>query len=55
MDFVKGMNAPEVISVLDKLGLLVETSPSPEQFAVTVRQQYERAGKLVKAAGIEPE
>ena len=54
-EIVKGMHTPEVTGVFDKLGLLVETSASPEQFAAIVRQQYERSAKLVKAAGIEPE
>jgi len=54
-DIVKGMNQPDVIGVFDKLGLVIETSSSPEAFAATIKQQYERSGKLVKAAGIEPE
>ena len=54
-ELVKGMTAPDVIGVFDKLGLLVETSASPEQFAAAVKRHYEQAGRLVKAAGIEPE
>lgn len=54
-EIVKGMNTPEVGAIFDKLGLLVETSASPEQFAEMVKKQYERSGKLVKSAGIEPE
>jgi len=54
-EIVKGMNTPEVNAIFDKLGLLVETSSSPEQFAATVKQQYDRAGRIVKSAGIEPE
>jgi tripartite-type tricarboxylate transporter receptor subunit TctC len=54
-EIVKGMNNAETVSIFDKLGLLVETSESPEQFAAVVKRQYERAGALVKSAGIEPE
>jgi tripartite-type tricarboxylate transporter receptor subunit TctC len=54
-ELVKGMATADVMSVFDKLGLLVETSASPEAFAAEVKRQYEQAGRLVKAAGIEPE
>ena len=54
-DIVKGMNTAEVQSVFDKLGLLVETSASPEQFAVEIKKQLELSGRIVKIAGIEPE
>ena len=51
----KAMQQPEVISIYDKVGFLVETSESPERFAAEVKRHYERAGALVKAAGIQPE
>ena len=54
-ELVKGMATADVMSVFDKLGLLVETSASPESFGAEVKRQYEQAGRLVKAAGIEPE
>ena len=54
-ELVKIMATPDAIGIFDKLGLLVETSPSPEQFAAAVKRHYEQAGRLVKAAGIEPE
>jgi tripartite-type tricarboxylate transporter receptor subunit TctC len=54
-EIVKAMHQPELSAVFEKLGLLVETSESPERFAAEVKKHYERAGALVKAAGIEPE
>ena len=54
-EIVKAMHHPEVSAVFEKLGLVVETSESPEQFAAAVKKHYDRAGALVKAAGIEPE
>jgi tripartite-type tricarboxylate transporter receptor subunit TctC len=51
----KAMNHPEAISVFDKLGLGIEVSESPQQFAAQVKRQYAQAGALVKSAGIEPE
>jgi tripartite-type tricarboxylate transporter receptor subunit TctC len=54
-EIVKGMHQPEVMSIFDRLGLLVQTSESPEQFAAEVKKHYDRAGALVKAAGINPE
>ena len=41
--------------MFEKLGLGIETSESPEQFAAQVKRQYAQAGVLVKAAAIEPE
>jgi tripartite-type tricarboxylate transporter receptor subunit TctC len=54
-DIVKAMHHPEVGAVFEKLGLVVETSETPERFAAEVKRHYDRAGALVKAAGIEPE
>jgi tripartite-type tricarboxylate transporter receptor subunit TctC len=51
----KGMGTPDVIAIFEKLGLQIEVSASPEQFAEEVKKQYAKAGALVKAAGITPE
>jgi len=54
-EIVKGMQQKDVVSVFDKLGLLVETSASPEAFAAEIKKQLELSGRIVKIAGIEPE
>lgn len=52
---VKAIFAPEVRGVFEKLGLVVDSSPSPEEFAAEVRRHYEQAGRMIKIAGIAPE
>jgi tripartite-type tricarboxylate transporter receptor subunit TctC len=51
----KAMRDPTVAGVFEKLGLEVQVSESPQQFAGEVDRQYKRAGAMVKAAGIVPE
>ena len=54
-EIVKGMNHPDTIAIFDKLGLGIEVSDSPEQYAAEVKKHYAASGALVKAAGIQPE
>lgn len=50
----KAASAPEVKAKLDGAGFLV-VGTSPEELASINKADIERAGKLVKAAGIQPE
>ncbi len=53
-EIVKAINLPEVRSKIEGLGL-VPTPGTPEELAESLRRDLDRAGKLVKAAGIQPE
>jgi tripartite-type tricarboxylate transporter receptor subunit TctC len=50
----RAMSAPDVKEKLAALGLTV-LSESPEQFAQTIKSDYEKYGKLIKAIGFEPQ
>lgn len=50
----RAMNAPDVREKLAALGLTV-LSESPEQFAQTIKGDYEKYGKLIKAIGFQPQ
>jgi len=54
-EIVKGMHDSQVTAMFDKFGLMVETSESPEAFSREIKAQYQKAGALVKKAGIQPE
>ena len=49
---VKGMARPEIGGVYEGQGAALNTS-TPEQFAAMIADEREKAGKLIKAAGIE--
>ncbi len=53
-EIIKAINQPDVISRMDALGLVVETS-TPEELAAEVKRDLERTAQIVKAAGIQPE
>ena len=50
----RAMSAPDVKEKLSALGLTV-LSESPEQFAQTLKSDYEKYGKLIKAIGLQPQ
>jgi tripartite-type tricarboxylate transporter receptor subunit TctC len=50
----RAMSAPDVKEKLGTLGLTV-LSESPEQFAQTIKADYEKYGKLIKAIGLQPQ
>jgi len=54
MEINKAAGAPEVKAKLDAAGFLV-VGTSPEELAAINKADIERAGRLVKAAGIQPE
>ena len=49
---VKGMARPEIGGVYEGQGAALNTS-TPEQFAAMIADERDKAGKLIKAAGIE--
>jgi tripartite-type tricarboxylate transporter receptor subunit TctC len=51
---LKGANLPEVKSRIAEVGTVIRTRP-PEEFAVSIRRDFETAGRLIKASGVEPE
>jgi tripartite-type tricarboxylate transporter receptor subunit TctC len=51
---VKAANLPEVKSRIAEVGTTIRTR-TPEDFAVSIRQDYEVAGRLIKGSGVEPE
>lgn len=53
-EIVKALNAPDVKAKLEPSGLVVLGS-TPEQLGAMVRSEVEKRGRLVKAAGIQPE
>jgi tripartite-type tricarboxylate transporter receptor subunit TctC len=53
-EIAKALQMPEVKAKLEPSGLVVVGS-SPERLAATVRLEVEKRGRLVKAAGIQPE
>jgi tripartite-type tricarboxylate transporter receptor subunit TctC len=50
----RAMSAPDVKEKLGALGLTV-IAESPEQFAQTLKSDYEKYGKLIKAIGLQPQ
>ena len=53
-EIVKALNAPDSRSKMDAAGLVV-IGNTPEEFAAMVRSDYEKRGKLIRAAGIKGE
>jgi tripartite-type tricarboxylate transporter receptor subunit TctC len=53
-EIVKAINAPEVKAKLDEAGFLV-VGTTPEELAASMKNDIERMGQVVKAAGIKPE
>ena len=53
-EFGAAMKKPEVLAALDKQAFMVNPS-TPEQFTVFVREQIDSYGKLLRAAGVQPE
>jgi tripartite-type tricarboxylate transporter receptor subunit TctC len=51
----KALAEPEVKQLYAMQGLAPHGSPSPEDFAKVVREDFDRIGKLMKIAGIKPE
>lgn len=53
-EIVKALNAPELRARLDE-GAMTVIANTPEQFAAMVKSGIDVYGRLIKAAGIEPE
>ena len=53
-EIVRAMKTPEFAERLAGLGAAALGS-TPEEFAETIRRDYEKWGKVVKDAGIKPE
>jgi tripartite-type tricarboxylate transporter receptor subunit TctC len=53
-EFVRAVNLPETKARIGSLGTLADPVPS-EQFAAFLRRDVESVGRLMKAAGIQPE
>jgi tripartite-type tricarboxylate transporter receptor subunit TctC len=53
-EIVKALALPDVRAKFDDLGLIIETT-TPDQFAAMLKRNMDHAGKIVKAAGIQPE
>jgi tripartite-type tricarboxylate transporter receptor subunit TctC len=51
---LKAANLPEVKSRIAEVGTTIRTK-APDEFAVSIRQDFEVAGRLIKASGVEPE
>jgi tripartite-type tricarboxylate transporter receptor subunit TctC len=54
-EFVKGLKHPSVVERLNKAGLEVAPSASPEAYGEFIRAEVARWPAIVKAAGIEPQ
>ncbi|MSQ50659.1 MAG: tripartite tricarboxylate transporter substrate binding protein [Betaproteobacteria bacterium] len=52
-DMVRAINAPEAVRKYVEAGAMVNTSPSPEDFAARIRREVEVVGRIVKRAGIQ--
>jgi tripartite-type tricarboxylate transporter receptor subunit TctC len=53
-EIVKAANLPEIRAKLEALGLVV-TPSTPEELGESLKRDFERTGRLVKAIGIQPE
>jgi tripartite-type tricarboxylate transporter receptor subunit TctC len=51
----KAMTAAEVRDKLEAIGFLVLPPNTPQQFAASIKRELQSVGKIVKAAGIQPE
>ena len=52
--FIRSANLPEVKLRIAEVGTTVRTQ-TPEQFAISIKQDFEFAGRLIKASGVEPD
>ena len=52
--FIKAANLPEVKSRIAEVGTVIRTR-TPEEFAASIKQDFETAGRLIRGAGVEPE
>jgi tripartite-type tricarboxylate transporter receptor subunit TctC len=53
-EMVKALNAPDVRPTLESQGLAV-IGDTPEQFAALIKDGIDRYGRIIRAAGIQPE
>ena len=53
-EIIKALQAPDVKPAMDAAGMTVVAGPAAE-FAAQIRRESEQRGKLLKAAGIEPQ
>ena len=53
-EIIKALQAPDVKPAMDAAGMIVVAGPADE-FAAQIRRESEQRGKLLKAAGIEPQ
>jgi tripartite-type tricarboxylate transporter receptor subunit TctC len=53
-EIVKAVNSAEVRAKLDATGFAIITN-SPEEFAAQIRGSLDLYGRIVKAAGVQPE
>ncbi|MFM9971297.1 MAG: Bug family tripartite tricarboxylate transporter substrate binding protein [Burkholderiales bacterium] len=52
--FIKAANMPDVRKRIADVGTVIRTR-TPEEFAATIKRDFEVAGQLIRGAGIEPE
>ena len=52
-DMVRAINAPEAVRKYVEAGAMVNTSPTPEDFAARIRREVDVVGRIVKRAGIQ--
>ena len=52
--FIKAANMPDVKKRIADVGTVIRTR-TPEEFAATLKRDFEIAGQLIRGAGIEPE
>lgn len=52
--FIKAANMPDVKKRIADVGTVIRTR-TPEEFAATIKRDFEVAGQLIRGAGIEPE
>ena len=49
------MASAEVRDKLEAIGFVILPPNTPEQFAAAIKHELQSVGKIVKAAGIQPE
>jgi tripartite-type tricarboxylate transporter receptor subunit TctC len=54
-ELVKVLNLPEMRTKSEDFGFVLGTSNSPEEFATALKRDLDTVGRIVKAAGIQPE
>ena len=53
-EFAAALKRPEVLAALDRQAFMANPS-TPEQFAAFIKEQMESYGKLLRAAGVQPD